>query len=102
VPAPGPGERVQQAWARHPQRVPPEPLSRFFENDLTAYCQSIWRDLPDPAAFAPTFVLPRNLAQLHAALARRIAEHARGPLRWVVTTPASPPAFAIERPTRRR
>ena len=95
------GERVVHAWDQHPQRVPPEPLSRFFENDLIAYCQSIWRDLPDPAAFAPTFVLPRNLAQLHAALDRRIAEHARGPLRWMVATPAFPPAFAIERPPRR-
>ena len=95
------GERVLQAWDRHPQRAPPEPLSRFFENDLTAYCQSIWRDLPDPAAFAPTFVLPHNLAQLHAALDRRIAEHVQGPLRWVVATPASPPGLDILRPTRR-
>ena len=95
------GERAMEAWQRHPHRVPPEPLARFFENDLTAYCQAIWRDLPDPAAFAPTFDAPRNLAQLYAALDATIAEHARGPLHWLIAKPPAPPNFSIDRPTRR-
>ena len=95
------GERAMAAWNNHPHRVPPEPLARFFENDLTAYCQSIWRDLPDPAAFAPTFDAPRNLAQLYAALEARVAELARGPMHWLIATPPVPPQFSIERPTRR-
>jgi len=96
------GERVLRAWRVHDHHVPPEPLARFFENDLTAYCQCIWRDLPDPAAFAPTFAFPQNLAQLHTALATRISEQARGPLRWRTATPASPPGFEIQRPPRPR
>ena len=91
------GERATAAWQDHPHRAPPEPLARFFENDLTAYCQSIWRDLPEPAAFAPTFDSPRNLAQLHAALEARIVELARGPMRWLITTLPSPPQFSIDR-----
>lgn len=92
------GERALQAWDANPGRLPPEPLSRFYENDLTAYCQAIWRDLPEPAAFASTFERPRNLAQLHAALDARIAELGRGLLGWLIATPAAPPRFTIERP----
>ncbi len=95
------GERVLAGWQRHPQRAPPEPLARFFENDLLAYCHAIWRDLPDPEAFAPTFTLAANLAQLYAALDARITELAQGPLRWMITTPARPPTFTLERPRRR-
>lgn len=95
------GARARELLAR--AIVPPEPLGRFYENDLTAYCQAIWRDLPDPAAFVPTFVRPRNLAQLRAALDRRLAPLRRG-LRslpaWL-RDPAGPrPGFDIERPPR--
>lgn len=67
------GDRVRTATLAAPGLGVPEPLARFYENDLTGYCQAIWRDLPDPAAFAATFRDPRNLDQLHAALAARIA-----------------------------
>lgn len=92
------GERALEAWDRHAGRLPPEPLARFYENDLLAYCQVIWRDLPEPAAFAPTFVHPRNLAQLHAALDARITELGRGLLGWLINTPAAPTRFVIDRP----
>ena len=92
------GERALAAWDRHPSRFPPEPLARFYENDLVAYCQNIWRDLPAPDAFAATFEHPQNLAQLHAALAARVAELGRGLLGWWRTTPTAPPPFHIERP----
>lgn len=92
------GERALQAWDHNPGRLPPEPLARFYENDLIAYCQAIWRDLPEPAAFAPTFTRPHNLAQLHAALDARVAELGRGLLGWLIATPAEPARFAIERP----
>ncbi len=83
--------------------VPPEPLGRFYENDLTAYCQAIWRDLPDPAAFVPTFLRPPNLRQLHAALARRLAplRHGLRSLPAWLRDPGGPgPHFHIERPPR--
>lgn len=92
------GERVLAAWDRHPLPDPPEPLARFYENDLVAYCQSIWSDLPGPDAFAPTFELPANLRQLHAVLALRLAELARGLPGWHIETPATPPPFCVERP----
>ena len=95
------GQRAMQACHDHPHRRPSEPLSRFFENDLLAYCQHIWRDLPDPAAFAPIFTHPQNLAQLHAALEARIHALAHGPLRWLIRAPTAPPRFTLERPPRR-
>ncbi|MBL8974120.1 MAG: hypothetical protein JNK56_26235 [Myxococcales bacterium] len=83
--------------------VPPEPLGRFYENDLPAYCQAIWRDLPDPGEFVPTFTRPRNLAQLHAALALRLAPLGRG-LRslpaWLRDPTGPRPTFQIERAPR--
>jgi hypothetical protein len=95
------GARARELLAR--SFVPPEPLGRFYENDLTAYCQAIWRDLPDPAAFAPTFTRPQNLRQLHAALEQRIAPLRRG-LRslpaWLRDPTGPRPIFHIERPPR--
>jgi hypothetical protein len=67
------GARVQAAVHAAPGLGVPEPLARFYENDLTGYCQAIWRDLPGPESFAPTFLDPHNLGQLHAALDRRVA-----------------------------
>jgi len=90
-------ELVEHAW------LAPQPLARFYENDLIAFCQAIWRDLPGPAEFAPTFTRPANLRQLHAALDHRLAPLARG-LRslpaWL-REPSDPrPDFHIERPPR--
>lgn len=96
------GEAVRAAADEHGGRVVPEPLTRFYENDLTAYCQAIWRDLPDPAEFAPTFTRPANLRQLHAALDRRVAETRRGLAHWLTRAPERPPPYAIERPPARR
>lgn len=72
------GARVQAAADASSGPFVPEPLTRFYENDLVNYCQAVWRDLADPAAFAPTFRDPHNLAQLHAALDRRISTAQRG------------------------
>jgi hypothetical protein len=93
------GRRVRLALAAARGLFTPEPLTRFYENDLTGYCQAIWRDLPDPAAFAPTFLRPHNLDQLHAALARRVAESQRPLWRRLRDPCAEPPAYAnLDRP----
>jgi hypothetical protein len=92
------GSRVQAAADAAPGLLVPEPLTRFYENDLTGYCQAIWRDLPDPAAFAATFRRPTNLAQLHAALDRRIAESRKPLLRRLLDPPANTPSFTIQPP----
>jgi hypothetical protein len=93
----GLGGLVREAADEHGRRVAAEPLSRFYENDLTAYCQAIWRDLPDPGEFAATFTRPANLRQLHAALDARIAETRRGLAHWLLHPPERPPPFTIDR-----
>ena len=94
------GEQVMHARPGVRGRLSREPLARFFESDLMAYCQAIWRDLPDPAAFAPTFTLASNLRQLHAALARRVAESRRDLLAALRGGPVAPPCFELGRPPR--
>jgi hypothetical protein len=89
------GARVRAAVDAAPGPFIPEPLARFYENDLTNYCQAIWRDLADPAAFAPTFREPTNLAQLHAALDRRITESQRSLWHRLRDAPDHDPAYAI-------
>lgn len=83
-------------WHRGP--LLPPPLPRFYENDLLAYCQAIWRDLPDPAQFVPTCLAPPNLAQLWQAVRRRLAEVAAGPRAWLRTDADTCPEFHIVRP----
>lgn len=96
------GERVRAAVAAAPGLHVPEPLARFYENDLTGYCQAVWRDLPEPAAFAAVFDHPPNLAQLHAALAARVAE-SRRPLRQRLFGPlAATPTFHVAPPPQPR
>lgn len=96
------GARVREAWAELGAWRGLAPLSRFYESDLTGYCQAIWRDLPAPAAFAPTFNSPANLARLHAALDLRIAQARRAPP-WIFAAlrrvPEAPARFDIERPS---
>lgn len=69
-----------RAWHRGPLLA--APLVRFYENDLLAYCQQIWRDLADPDRFVDVFTAPANLAQLWDAVRRRLAETAAGPRAW--------------------
>jgi hypothetical protein len=92
------GGRVEAAARAAPGLDVPEPLARFYESDLTGYCQAVWRDLPDPAAFAPTFLHPANLDQLHAVLAARVAETRRPLLRRWRDPLAATPAFTISPP----
>lgn len=94
------GDRVRTAARAAPGFAVPEPLARFYESDLTGYCQAIWRDLPDPAAFAATYLLPTNLAQLHAALAVRVVETRRPLLRRWRDPLAKAPTFTIHPPPR--
>ena len=88
------GARVQAVADQSPGFVP-EPLTRFYENDLPNYCQAIWRDLADPAAFAPTFRDPHNLAQLHAALAARITTARRSLWHRLRDAEDPPPNYTI-------
>jgi hypothetical protein len=74
------------------------PLVRFYENDLLAYCQQIWRDLPDPAQFAPTCLAPANLDQLWRAVDARLRESAAGPRVWLADDADTCPEFHITRP----
>lgn len=83
-------------WHRGP--LVAAPLVRFYENDLLAYCQQIWRDLPDPAAFVPMFLAPANVAQLWRAVAARLAETAAGPHTWLRNDADTCPAFDLRRP----
>lgn len=80
-------------WHRGP--LMSAPLVRFYENDLLSYCQSVWRDLPEPAAFVPTFTARGNAAQLDEAIARRLEASAAGPLAWRGADCC--PRFEIER-----
>lgn len=89
------GARVRDAIRTTPGPFVPEPLARFYENDLTGYCQAIWRDLPDPAGFAATFRDPHNLEQLHAALAARITESRRSLWHRLRDADDPPPAWTI-------
>lgn len=82
-------------WHRGPLIA--APLLRFYENDLLAYCQSIWRDLPDPAEFVPTCLAPANLAQLWHAVRARLDETAAGPRAWLATDADTCPKFQIAR-----
>lgn len=79
-------------WHRGP--LVAAPLTRFYENDLLAYCQQIWRDLPDPSHFVTTCEHPANLAQLWRAVEARLAETAAGPARWLRGVDTCP-AFSI-------
>lgn len=83
-------------WHRGP--LLPAPLYRFYENDLLAYCQAIWRDLPDPEGFVPTCLAPANLAQLWRAVDARLAETAAGPRAWLRSDADTCPEFHIVRP----
>lgn len=85
--------RGLRPWHRGPLMA--APLARFYENDLLAYCQQIWRDLPDPARFSATFALPVNLAQLWRAVDARLAETAAGPRAWLRSDADTCPAFTI-------
>lgn len=93
------GERLAvglRPWHRGP--LVAAPLVRFYENDLLAYCQAIWRDLPDPADFAATCRAPDNLAQLWRAAERRLAETAAGAHTWLRDDADTRPTFTIRRP----
>jgi len=83
-------------WHRGP--LVSAPLVRFYENDLLAYCQQIWRDLADPAQFAATCLLPPNLDQLWRAVDERLRESAAGPHTWLRTDADTCPEFCIVRP----
>ncbi|MDC0719695.1 hypothetical protein [Nannocystis bainbridge] len=85
-------------WHRGP--LVSAPLLRFYENDLLAYCQQIWRDLADPAQFAATCQLPANLDQLWRAADDRLRESAAGPQRWLRDDADTCPRFVITRPPR--
>lgn len=89
---------AHRAWHRGP--LVAAPLARFYENDLLAYCQAIWRDLADPAEFVPTLLAPPNLAQLWRAARVRLAETAAGPRAWRRDDADTCPAFDITRPAR--
>ena len=83
-------------WQRGP--LLSAPLYRFYENDLLAYCQAIWRDLPDPAQFVLTCLASANLAQLWRVVDARLAEVAAGPRAWLRTDADTCPEFHIARP----
>ncbi|MCY0986061.1 hypothetical protein OV203_02905 [Nannocystis sp. ILAH1] len=85
-------------WHRGP--LVSAPLVRFYENDLLAYCQQIWRDLADPSQFAPTCLLPANLDQLWRAVDDRLRESAAGPHTWLWNDADTCPTFRITRPAR--
>lgn len=85
--------RGLRPWHRGP--LVAAPLVRFYENDLLAYCQQIWRDLPDPAQFVATCLRPANLAQLWRAVDDRLAETAAGPRAWLRSDADTCPAFTI-------
>ncbi|WAS98600.1 hypothetical protein [Nannocystis punicea] len=85
-------------WHRGP--LVPAPLARFYENDLLAYCQQIWRDLVDPSQFAPTCLLAANLDQLWRAVDDRLRESAAGPGAWLWNDADTCPRFHITRPPR--
>lgn len=77
------GERIGEFVAKRRPLVTPTPLLRFYENDLTQYCQSIWRDLPTPGRFAAAFEAPASYARIEAALERRLREAERPSAVWL-------------------
>ena len=77
------GERIREALADRRPLITPTPLLRFYENDLTQYCQSIWRDLPSPSRFADRFLERSSYGRLEAALADRLRQTERTSVAWL-------------------
>ncbi len=77
------GERIREALADRRPLITPTPLLRFYENDLTQYCQSIWRDLPSPSRFADRFLERSSYGRLEAALADRVRQAERPSVAWL-------------------
>jgi hypothetical protein len=77
------GERIDDFLGRRRPWFSPTPLLRFYENDLTQYCQSVWRDLPAPDRFSGAFEAASSYARLEASLERRLAEAERPSAAWL-------------------
>ncbi|NUO50969.1 MAG: hypothetical protein HOV80_19110 [Polyangiaceae bacterium] len=77
------GERIGEHLANRRPLLSPTPLLRFYENDLTQYCQSVWRDLPAPHRFAAAFEAPAGYSRLEATLDRRLEEAHRPSVTWL-------------------
>ncbi len=70
---------IRAALSRCPGPAAPDSLARFFENDLTRHCQSIWRECHSAADFDvvwqqrwPEILAARDCRLLHAAKLGRL------------------------------